>query len=176
MFWQYGVKISKAAWNQLLTYWCVLNIDIFSLACHADAVTDATQANGGKKWHQFVKQIWSKFALMDLPGATIKSPSVIWSKCSNTTTLFCSEYFHCFIAIQHHYRFTTAAGSSKNLNYHSFFLRRSSQISMCFLSLKVLHKTFSHLSHFFAMATFLASLSSSVNLQSFWCKMIDDIL
>lgn len=39
-----------------------------------------------KNWHQFVEQIWSKFALMDLPGAAINLLSVICSKCSNMTT------------------------------------------------------------------------------------------
>ena len=47
---------------------------------------------------------------------------------------------------------------------------------MCFLSLKILHRTLPHLSHFLAFAAFLASLSSSVNLHSFWCFLIEDIL
>ena len=35
-------------------------------------------------------------------------------------------------------------------------------ILMCFFSLEMLLKTFPHISHFFALATFLASFSSSV--------------
>ena len=61
------------------------------------------------------------------------------------------------------------------LSWHS--LRASfAQISMCFLSLKILHKTFPHLSQFLALAAFLASLSSSVYLHSLWCFLIDEIL
>ena len=50
------------------------------------------------------------------------------------------------------------------------------QIFMCFLSLKILHKNFPHRSHFCAMAAFLAFLSSSVRLQNFWCLLIEDNL
>ena len=50
------------------------------------------------------------------------------------------------------------------------------QIFMCFLSLKILHKNFPHRSHFCAIAAFLAFLSSSVRLQNFWCLLTEDNL